>query len=126
MEVIARCFQRPKKSNSVAIYRTNPKAMLNFYFVYNSIQNNTTEKLYLNILTFINRNIISVSTWLIWATTQLRVRMNVRFTGSRSMLMYSLYESVIVLLSLSFISSTELWTDTWVQDWLFGSPVKID
>lgn len=35
---------------------------LNFYFVYNSIQNNTTEKLYLNILTFINRNIISVST----------------------------------------------------------------
>ena len=99
---------------------------LNFYFVYYSIQNNTTEKLYLNILTFINRNIISVSTWLIWATTQLRVRMNVRFTGSRSMLMYSLYESVIVLLSLSFISSTELWTDTWVQDWLFGSPVKID
>ena len=35
---------------------------LNFYFVYNSIHNNTTEKLYLNILIFINRNIISVST----------------------------------------------------------------
>ena len=35
------------------------------------------QKLLLNLLTFINKNIIPVSNWLIWKTTQLRIRMNV-------------------------------------------------
>ena len=49
-------------------------------------------------------NIIAASNWLIWTKTQLRVRMNVfdwvrimLELGSRSILMHSLYKSIIVL-----------------------------
>ena len=49
-------------------------------------------------------NIIAASNWLIWTKVQLRVRMNVfdwvrimLELGSRSILMHSLYKSIIVL-----------------------------
>ena len=49
-------------------------------------------------------NIIAASNWLIWTKTQLCVRMNVfdwvrimLELGSRSILMHSLYKSIIVL-----------------------------
>ena len=49
-------------------------------------------------------NIIAASNWLIWTKTQLHVRMNVfdwvrimLELGSRSILMHSLYKSIIVL-----------------------------
>ena len=56
-----------------------------------------TEKL-VNLLTFMNRNIIPVSTWLIWTATQLRVQMNVLNW------VWIVFDSLV----FSFFSSTDL------------------
>ena len=74
-----------------------------------------TEKSELNFIIWI----LSDSFFLVW------VLFMPTLTDSRSILMHSLYESIIILPSICFfLSSTDSSTDFWVHGWLFSIQSK--
>ena len=71
----------------------NSKFFISYIILYKTIVQKSSSN-YCNLLTFVKKNIIPVSTWLIWTKTQLHVQMDV----------FNLVQIISFLLFLSFIS----------------------